>query len=110
MPQHEQRVRSPSEVLEPCALKGARTVLRGGRRSNTPSLPDPQGGYELIGNRLRLSKIGHVKIKLHREIKGKIKTCTIKREGDQWHAVFSTEYELDPTLTFHPKVEGQSRH
>ena len=66
----------------------------------------PQGGYEIIGNRLRLSKIGHVKIKLHREIKGKIKTCTIKREGDQWHAVFSTEYELDPTLTFHPSEEA----
>jgi putative transposase len=66
----------------------------------------PQGGYEIIGNRLRLSKIGHVKIKLHREIKGKIKTCTIKREGDQWHAVFSTAYELDPTITFHPSEEA----
>src|SRR5947207_9087446 len=33
----------------------------------------PQGGYEIIGDRLHLSKIGHIKIKLHREIKGKIK-------------------------------------
>ncbi len=87
MPRHEQRVRSPSEVLEPCAVRAARTVLRGGRPSNTPSLPDPQGGYEIIGNRLRLSKIGHIKIKLHREITGTIKTCTIYREGDQWYAV-----------------------
>jgi len=66
----------------------------------------PQGGYEIIGDRLHLSKIGHIKIKLHREIKGKIKTCTIKREGDQWFAVFTTEYEFDPSLTFHPSEEA----
>src|SRR6266567_6118972 len=61
----------------------------------------PQGGYEIIGNRLHLSKIGHIKITLHRPLKGKIKTATIKREGEQWYAVFSTAYELDPKMTFH---------
>jgi len=62
----------------------------------------PQGGYEIIAHRLHLSKIGHIKIKLHREMKGTIKTCTIKREGEQWYAVFTTEYECDPSMTFHP--------
>ncbi len=66
----------------------------------------PQGGYEIIGKRLRLAKIGHIKIKLHREIKGKIKTCIIKREGEQWYAVFSSEYELDPSMTFHRSSES----
>jgi putative transposase len=66
----------------------------------------PQGGYEIIGNRLRLAKIGHIKIKLHREIKGKIKTCTIKREGEQWYAVFSSEYELDSSMIFHQNSES----
>jgi putative transposase len=66
----------------------------------------PQGGYEIIGNRLHLSKIGYVKIKLHRKMTGKVKTCTIKREGEQWYAVFSTEYELDPTSVFHPGEEA----
>jgi putative transposase len=66
----------------------------------------PQGGYEIIGNRLHLSKVGHLKIKLHREIKGQIKTCTIKREGDQWYAIFATEYEFDPSITFHPSEEA----
>ncbi len=65
----------------------------------------PQGGYEIIGNRLRLSKIGHVKIKVHRQIQGKIKTCTVKREGDQWYAVIIVEDEFDPTMTFHPSEE-----
>lgn len=41
--------------------------------------------------RLYLSKIGGVKIKLHREIQGTIKTVTIKREADRWYAVFSCE-------------------
>jgi putative transposase len=70
------------------------------------SLTYPQGGYEILGNRLHLSKIGHIKIKLHREIKGKIKTCTIKREGEQWFAVMTTESEFDPSLTFHPSEEA----
>jgi len=47
----------------------------------------PQDGYEIRGGRLSLSKIGDIKIKMHRQIKGKIKTCTIKREGEQWYAV-----------------------
>ena len=48
------------------------------------------------------TKIGYIKIKLYREIKGKVKTCTIKREGEQWYAVFTGEYEFDPAMTFHP--------
>ena len=65
----------------------------------------PQRGYEIIGNRLHLSKIGHIKIKVHRQIKGKIKTVTVKREADQWYAVFTSEYEHNPSVTFHPSQE-----
>jgi putative transposase len=62
----------------------------------------PQSGFEIIKGKLNLSKIGRVKIKLHREIVGTIKTCTIKREADQWYVVFTTEYECDPSRVFHP--------
>lgn len=65
----------------------------------------PQSGYEIIGNRLHLSKIGHIKITRHREMIGKIKTCTVKREGEQWYAILTSEYECDPALTFHPSDE-----
>ena len=65
----------------------------------------PQGGYELIGNRLHLSKIGAIKIKVHREITGKIKTCTIKRDGAHWYAILTSEYEFDPSITFHASEE-----
>lgn len=49
-----------------------------------------QGVY-LNNDKLTLSKIGTVKIKLSRPIRGKIKTCTIQRECGKWYAVFSVE-------------------
>jgi putative transposase len=53
-------------------------------------------GTRLIGNKLQLSKIGKVKIKQHREIEGKIKTVTIKRECGKWYAIFTAECEIKP--------------
>jgi putative transposase len=38
----------------------------------------PQVGFKLDGSKLTLSKIGSIRIFKHREVKGKIKTCTIK--------------------------------
>jgi putative transposase len=43
----------------------------------------------------RLSKIGSIKVKLHRRINGTIKTCTIKREGDCWFVIFACEVESE---------------
>ncbi len=51
----------------------------------------PQSGFSLTENKLVLSKIGKVKIKLSRLIIGKVKTCTIKREIDKWFVTFSVE-------------------
>lgn len=58
----------------------------------------PQSGFSLFDNskgyqRLKLSKIGNIKVKLHRCIKGTIKTCTIKREVDKWYVCFACEVE-----------------
>ncbi len=52
----------------------------------------PQSGYKIKDNRLHLSKIGDIKIKLHRPIEGEVKTLTIKRDrvGD-WFAIFSVD-------------------
>jgi putative transposase len=46
-------------------------------------------GATFDGKRLSLSKIGRVRIVLHRPIEGEIKTCTIKRRADGWYALFS---------------------
>jgi putative transposase len=40
---------------------------------------------------LCLTKIGTVKLHLHRDMAGTIKTLTIKREGEHWYAVFTCE-------------------
>jgi len=51
----------------------------------------PQSGFKIKDGKLHLSKIGAIRIFLHREIVGKIKTCTIKRDGDRWYVSFSVE-------------------
>src|SRR5579875_2375501 len=48
--------------------------------------------------RLILSKIGTLKLKLHREIEGTIKTCTIKYEVGQWYVIFSCEVKQPEPL------------
>ena len=54
----------------------------------------PQNGFSLTHDkRLYLSKVGTIKVKLHREIIGKIKTCTIKREGEYWYVCLACEVE-----------------
>jgi len=58
----------------------------------------PQGGYTLEDGRIILSKIGSIKIKLHRPLGGTIKTCTIKYEAGQWYAVFSCACEANAPL------------
>ncbi len=57
----------------------------------------PQSGFKLDGNILRLSKIGNVKVVLHRPVEGTIKTCTIKRSSTgKWYVMFSCEWEPTP--------------
>jgi len=65
----------------------------------------PQSGFKLNGKKLSLSKIGDVKIKLHRPIEGKIKTLIIRRQADGWFACFSCEVEENP-LPFTGKSVG----
>jgi len=52
-----------------------------------------QSGFKIVGDKLQLSKIGTVKIKLQRAIEGTIKTCTIKREVSGWYVIFACETE-----------------
>jgi|FaiFalDrversion2_1042247.scaffolds.fasta_scaffold26524_2 putative transposase len=42
-----------------------------------------------MGNRIKLGMIGGVKVKVHREIQGEIKTATIKKDADQWSTALS---------------------
>jgi putative transposase len=59
----------------------------------------PQLGFKIEGKFLKLSKIGNVRVKLHRQIEGKIKTCSIKRKNGKYYACFSCEVEAKPAST-----------
>ena len=63
-------------------------------RQHYDSFCYPQSGFSIDDNRLVLSKIGAVKIKLHRPIGGSIKTCSIVRKNDKYYACFSCEVEV----------------
>lgn len=93
------------------AFKGFFTRIKRGVKAGFPrfqgrdrydSFTFPQGGWSIKNDRLTLSKIGTIKVKLHREVLGKVKTCTIKREaGNIWFVVFSVETEIE-TPQYHP--------
>ena len=53
----------------------------------------PQSGFSIKDGKLKLAKIWDVKIKLHRSLQGKVKTCTIRRIGGKWFACFTAEIE-----------------
>jgi putative transposase len=63
--------------------------------------------------RVILPKIGHVKVKQHRLLSGKVKTATIKREGDCWYIVFVCEIEEQkklPTTSLPIGIEMGLKH
>jgi putative transposase len=66
-------------------------------RDRYDSFTFPQSGFKLVGNQLTLSKIGDVKIELHRPICGKVKTLTLRRDAvGNWYACFSCECDIQP--------------
>lgn len=101
-----------SQVLQDVLRKAEKTFkafFARCKRGETPGYPRykgrdrydsftyPQGGFSLTNDsRMCLSKLGSIKMKLHRPVEGEIKTCTIKREGDQWYVVFVCEVEQEP--------------
>ena len=70
----------------------------------------PQSGFSLTADRrVYLSKIGTIKVKFPTGKKacllaGKMKTCTINREGQHWYIVFVCEVEQE--VVYHPSKEA----
>jgi IS605 OrfB family transposase len=60
-----------------------------GWKLTTQKRPPEKKGMVRVN--LSLSKIGTVKLHLHRDLVGTIKTLTIKREGEHWYAIASCE-------------------
>ncbi|MFM9368741.1 RNA-guided endonuclease InsQ/TnpB family protein [Streptomyces sp. Da 82-17] len=51
--------------------------------------------------RVRLQGVGHVRVHQHRPVQGRVKTVSVKREGNRWYVVLSCDEipaeELSPT-------------
>jgi putative transposase len=60
-------------------------------------------GKERKTDMIRVSRIGRMKIELHRNMEGRIKTLTIKKEGKEYYAVFTAERIINP-----PKIEDSN--
>jgi len=59
--------------------------------------PQYGNGVKLEGHRLTLSKIGTMRVKLHRPIEGEIKTVTVRRDSvGKWYACFACEVDAKP--------------
>ncbi len=56
----------------------------------------PQLGFHVNGSQISRSKIGNVKVKLHRPLAGEVKTLTLKNECGKWYACFSCIVDAEP--------------
>ncbi len=63
--------------------------FQGQGRYNSFTYPQYGGGAVLDGGVLSLSKVGRVRIRVHRPLHGTPKTVTISREADGWYACIS---------------------
>jgi putative transposase len=75
--------------------------FRGRHRYDSFCFPQYGNGCKLEGNQLYLSKIGTVRVVLHREIEGEPKTVCVRRSSTgKWYVTIACEWEptaLDPT-------------
>lgn len=65
-------------------------------RFNSFGFKENGNGFKIDGRKLRLSGIGRVSVRWHREIDGKVKTVRIVRNAGRWYACFSCETEAAP--------------
>jgi len=71
------------------------------------SITYPQSGFSLNDNILHLSKIGDIKVWLHRPIEGTIKRLTIRRSSTKkWHVSFLVEDAPSAVLPKSEKAVG----
>ncbi len=78
--------------------------FQGRNRYNSFTYPQA-GGFSLTHDgRVCFSKLGSIKVKLHRELQGTVKTATIKHEAGQWYVIFSCEVEQPEPL---PMIERE---
>ncbi|MER5761066.1 transposase [Streptomyces sp. NPDC002082] len=56
--------------------------------------------------RVRFQGVGHVKVKQHRPVVGRVKTISVKREGKRWYVVLTAEQSQPEPLPMTGSVVG----
>jgi putative transposase len=80
--------------------------FKGPGRYDSITYPQVPNGCQIRDGKLFLSKIGHVKIELHRPLRGNPRACTISCSSTgKWYACFATECEPEP-LPDNPEQVG----
>lgn len=69
-----------------------------GEKRFHPVLVYRQSGWKVNGTRLELRNIGSVKMKMHREMCGTIKTVTVRVKNRKWYVCFSCEVPDVPVV------------
>ncbi len=64
-------------------------------RYKSITYPQDNGSFSIRKDRLRVSRIGTMRIEMHRKIEGTIKTLAIKREGRKYYAIFTAIKEAE---------------
>ena len=99
-----------SQVLQNVAVRvdlGFKAFFARVQRGDTPGFPRfqgagydsftyPQAGFKIHEQAVYLSKIGIVKAILHRPVEGRMKTCTVRRQGDKWYMCLAVEVGEEP--------------
>ncbi len=62
-------------------------------RYKSITYPQDNGSFSIEKDRLRISRIGTMKIELHRKLDGTIKIMTVKREAKEYYAIFTSIVE-----------------
>jgi putative transposase len=71
--------------------------FRSGKRFDTVDFPKDGDGCRWDSTphdptiRVRLQGVGHVKVHQHRPVVGKVKTISVKREGQRWYIILTAE-------------------
>lgn len=101
---YSQSLQSQVKILDTAFQNFFRRVKKGEKpgfprfkgKGRINSIHYPQMGFKIVDGKLKLSKIGHIKLKQHREIDGKIKTCTItKTKTNKYYVCFVLEKEIE---------------
>jgi putative transposase len=70
--------------------------FKGKDRFDSITFPTYGDGVKLKAGKLYIQNIGTVRIRLHRDIQGDIRTVTIQRNNGKWYACFSCVVDVQP--------------